>query len=116
MPDPGTEVQGHIPVSEQVYMILLALAEGPLHGYGILLDVEERTGGAVTLGTGTLYSAIKRLRRDGLLDEAPSPAGDADPRRRYYALTTTGHAVVRSEAARHARLADLARAASVLEA
>lgn len=113
--DPG-DLDRHLPVSEPVFLILLALADEPLHGYGILLDVERRTDGAVTLGTGTLYSAIKRLRRDGLLDETEAPDGDdEDPRRRYYALTPTGRAVVRAEAARHARLAELARAASVLD-
>jgi DNA-binding PadR family transcriptional regulator len=108
------DVSRHLPVSEQVFLILLALTGEALHGYGILLAIEERTGGEVRLGTGTLYSAIKRLRSDGLVEEAPTPAASEDPRRKFYRLTRLGLGVVRAEADRHARLAELARAEGVL--
>ncbi len=110
------DVTEHLPISEPVFLILLSMVEGACHGYGILLEVERRTDGEVTLGTGTLYSAIKRLRKDGLISEAPRPAEETDPRRKYYELTPAGLAVVEAEARRHERLADLARAKNVLPA
>jgi DNA-binding PadR family transcriptional regulator len=108
------DVGRHLPVSEQVFLILLSLTGEAMHGYGMLLAIEERTGGRVRLGTGTLYSAIKRLRADGLVEEAPTPTDSEDPRRKYYRLTRLGLGVVRAEADRHARLADLARAEGLL--
>jgi DNA-binding PadR family transcriptional regulator len=110
------DVSRHLPVSEPVFLILLSLVGESMHGYGILLAIEKRTGGQVRLGTGTLYSAIKRLRTDGLVEEAPAPDSSEDARRKYYRLTELGRGVVRAEADRHARLADLARAEGVLGA
>ena len=110
------DVTEHLPISEPVFLILLAMVDGARHGYGILLEVERRTDGEVTIGTGTLYSAMKRLRADGLITEAPRPEDEGDPRRKYYGLTAAGHAVVESEARRHERLADLARSKNVLPA
>lgn len=52
-------------VSDQVFHILLSLVDGPRHGYGIIQVVEARTGGAFTIGSGTLYSALKRMESDG---------------------------------------------------
>ncbi len=110
------EVTDHLPISEPVFLILLSLVDGARHGYGILLEVERRTDGEVILGTGTLYSAIKRLRKDGLISDAPRPEKEDDPRRRYYAITPVGLQVVEAEARRHERLAGLARAKNVLPA
>ena len=112
----ATDVTEYLPISEPVFLILLSMVDEARHGYGILLEVERRTEGVVTLGTGTLYSAIKRLRADGLIGEASRPGEESDPRRKYYELTPAGHAVVEAEARRHERLADLARAKSVLPA
>ena len=109
-----TDVERHLPMSEQVFLILMALTGGAAHGYGMLLSIEERTDGRVRLGTGTLYSAIKRLRADGLLELAPTPAESDDLRRKFYELTPLGRAVVHAEADRYARMADLARAQGVL--
>jgi DNA-binding PadR family transcriptional regulator len=95
----------HGPVSDQLFHILLALVDQPRHGYGIIQEVEARTGGAVRLGAGTLYSAVKRIRMWGWVEEVRAPEGE-DPRRRYYALTNEGREVVRSEAD---RLEDLVR-------
>lgn len=116
-PDSGLprEVSDLAPVSDQVFHILLSLADAPRHGYGILLEVERRTRGRVSLGTGTLYSAIKRLRRRALVEETQPPDGaDDDPRRRYYRLTDLGRDLVRSEARRLEALVRQARAKSVL--
>ena len=85
-----------LPLSPQVLHILLALADGELHGYGIMQEVEERTNGTVKLGPGTLYGAIRRLREDGLIEERPG----ADERRRNYRLTAFGRRVARAEVER----------------
>lgn len=99
-----------LPLSEAVFQILLALAEEPRHGYGIMREVEERTDGRVRLGPGTLYGAIKRLRERGLVEEADGAAApDEDERRRYYRLTSFGREVGAREAERLARLLESAR-------
>lgn len=85
-------------LSEPVFLILLALAEGPRHGYAILQDVEAWTGGRVVLRTATLYTALRRLVDDGLVREARGP--EEDPRRRTYEVTAKGRAAVREETAR----------------
>ena len=83
--------------------ILLTLANGPLHGYGIKLDVAERTGGEMKLGSGTLYEAIQRLEQRAFIALAPPPAGEeADPRRRYYQLEPAGERALRAELERMA--------------
>ena len=71
-----------LPLTPVVLNVLLALADGERHGYGIMLEVRERTGGRVRLGPGTLYGAIKRLKEGGVIEESgqrPEP-GEA-PRR-----------------------------------
>ncbi len=65
MPEPTDDMQ--LPLTHVVYHILLSLSEASRHGYGIIKDVMERTGGRLELEAGTLYAAIKRLREDGLL-------------------------------------------------
>src|SRR5687767_10386870 len=79
-----------LPLSPPVFHILLALADADRHGYGILQEVQERTHGAVKLGPGTLYGAIKRLRDGGLIEEREDPSAESDERRRYYHLTGLG--------------------------
>ncbi len=72
------------------FEILLALAGGQLHGYGIMQQVESRSGGVIRLGPGTLYGAIKRMTRAGWI-ETSEPGADDDARRRcYYRLTRVG--------------------------
>jgi DNA-binding PadR family transcriptional regulator len=85
-----------LPLSPQVLHILLALADGESHGYGIMQEVEARTSGEVRLGPGTLYGALRRLREDGLIEERPGP----DARRRTYRLTAFGRKVARLEVER----------------
>jgi DNA-binding PadR family transcriptional regulator len=75
--------------------IVLALQDGEKHGYAIMGEVEEISGGIVKMGPGTLYGSIKRMVADGLIEET---AGRTDPelddqRRRYYRLTGLGVAV-----------------------
>lgn len=96
------------PVSEQVFHILLSLRDGPRHGYGVIQAVEARTGGAFTIGSGTLYSAIRRMESDGWIERVDGPDGE-DPRRKYYGLTAAGREVMVVEARRLAGLAAYAR-------
>ena len=105
-----------LPLTPAVLHILLALADEERHGYGIMKEVEGRTGGEVRLGPGTLYGAIKRLLADGLIeesDERPDPALD-DQRRRYYRITEFGRRVAGAEAGRLRELVDTARAKKIL--
>jgi len=96
------DVGRHLPLSPHQFQILLALVDGERHGYGIILEIAERTGGAMRPGTGTLYTALARLVGDGLIAESARrpPAADDDDRRRYYKLAPLGRAVLRAEAAR----------------
>ncbi len=107
-----------LPLSEAVFQVLLALADGDRHGYGIMQEVTERTNGRVELGPGTLYGAIKRLRKQGLVAEVPETeaAAGEDERRRYYRMTEFGRQVAEAEAKRLALLLDSARRKRLTEA
>jgi DNA-binding PadR family transcriptional regulator len=99
------------PVTPASYQILLALAGRDRHGYAILKAVERQTEGGIRLGPGTLYAAIRRLEDEGLIAESgwrPDPDLD-DERRRYYALTRAGRAVLVAETERLQALVRLAR-------
>lgn len=99
-----------IPLTPPVFHILLAVADGERHGYAIIKEVEERTGGKVVLSTGTLYQAIKRLLAGDLIEEttAPPGRGNDDERRRYYRLTPFGREVAQAEVQRMAQLVEIA--------
>jgi DNA-binding PadR family transcriptional regulator len=93
------------PLTPIMFHILLALADGEKHGYGILKAVELDSDGQITLLTGTLYRTIKRLLEMGLLaesDERPDPELD-DERRRYYRITAPGQKALSAEAERMSR-------------
>jgi DNA-binding PadR family transcriptional regulator len=90
--------------------ILLSLAEGPRHGYGIKLDVEERTAGSLTLGPGTLYEAIHRMERGGWIQRRPG----SDPRRVTYRLTAAGRKRMQVELERLEEIVEFARARELL--
>ena len=104
------------PLSEAVFQMLLSLSDKTRHGLGVAAEVESRTGGRVTLGASTLYTAFRRMREDGWIKEVAAPTGEADPRRRFYALTRTGRRVLSAEARRLERLVGDARGKSVLPA
>jgi DNA-binding PadR family transcriptional regulator len=90
---------------------LIALAEGERHGYAIMREATKRSGGTVRLGPGTLYVAISRMLKEGLIvecEERPDPARD-DSRRRYYRLTGRGSRALAAEANRLGNLARLAQ-------
>lgn len=84
------------------FLVLLAVADQPRHGLGIIDRVEEVSHGEVRIGPGTLYGTLQKLVTAGLLretDQPPDPA-DHDPRRRYYRLTPKGERELKAEAVR----------------
>lgn len=97
-----TNIQHFLPLKPQWFHILLSLAGGEQHGYGIMQDVLHRTRGKVRLWPATLYGSIKRLIESELIeesDERPAPELD-DARRRYYRLTALGKQVLDAECQR----------------
>ena len=104
------------PLTPAVFHILLALADGEKHGYGIMLEAQATTGGKLILGPGTLYGTIQRLLKAGLIVESAEredPGINAE-RRRYYRLTTQGRAAAEAEAERLEALVQAACAKSLL--
>ena len=87
------------PLTPVAIQILLALSENKLHGYGIKQEIERRTDGAMNLGSGTLYEAIQRLERDGLVTETTPPDDAPKGRRprRYYRLRLEGVRALQAE-------------------
>ena len=102
------EVMKHedrLPLTPLSFQILVAVADGPRHGYGIIKEIEQATGEPMKSSTGTLYLAIERLEQEGLLAEEPSK----DARRRFYRLTPLGRDTAVAEAKRLATLLGVAR-------
>ncbi len=111
MTDP---IDPHLPLTPVAFEILLCLSTGEKHGYAILREIEERTGGRLGLHAGSLYRAMARLVDEGLLRTVEAPERESDRRRRYYAVTALGREVARAEALRlHAQL-EAARIADLL--
>ena len=105
-----------LPLTPAVFHILLALADGEKHGYGIMQEVKAITKGEIAMGPGTLYGSIKRMLVSDLIietDERPDPALD-DERRRYYKLTPFGERVVAAEARRLMNLVGVAQSKQLL--
>jgi DNA-binding PadR family transcriptional regulator len=101
-----------LPLPTATFHILMAVATEDRHGYAIIHDIEERTGGALRLSAGTLYRSIQRMLEQGLLVETndrPEPELD-DERRRYYRITPFGTLVAKAEARRLSELVRMARA------
>jgi PadR family transcriptional regulator PadR len=95
-------------VSDLAFHVLLALGDGPSHGYAIGKDVEMRSGGRLDPTTGALYQALRRLADGGLIAPVEAP-GDADSRRKYFALTREGRRAAAKEAERLDALVRTAR-------
>ena len=107
-----------LPLTPAMFHILLALADRERHGYDIMREVDQRSEGKMRLGPGTLYGSIKRMLKDGFieeLDERPDPEFD-DERRRYYRLTDFGYRLAVAEAQRLERLVKSARSKKLLSA
>lgn len=104
------DTQAPPPLAEPTYFILLSLAAGPRHGYGIMKDVRQLSGGRVELSTGTLYTALKRLLDLGWIFRTMDPQGDQNGRRRKaYRLTQAGQEVLEEEVERLEGLVSAAR-------
>jgi DNA-binding PadR family transcriptional regulator len=105
-----------LPLPAAVFHILIALADRERHGYSIMQDVAARTDGKVQLSAGTLYSSMRRMLEQGLIEElaeSPDPSS-TDERRRYYRLTRFGKRVASAEAGRLTALLKQARATGLL--
>jgi DNA-binding PadR family transcriptional regulator len=102
------------PLTPVTFHILVTLAREVAHGYHIKRVVEDRTGGAVRLGAGTLYAGLRRMTGDGLIEETdpPEDTGDMEPgaRWRFYRITSRGRDVLEAEVARLESDLDAARA------
>ena len=107
-----------LPLTPLTFHVLLALADGDRHGYAIIKEVEERTGGEMTLETGALYHALKRMLDDELIE--PVPVGerppDEDRRRRTYRLRPWGRKVLKAESYRLRQLLGIAEDKDVIPA
>lgn len=89
--------------------IVLALGTETRHGYAIMQSIEQRSGGAIRILPGTLYSTMKKLLAEGLVEECDAPRGadSDDARRRYYRVTKRGKAAVKAQTERLALLVEL---------
>jgi DNA-binding PadR family transcriptional regulator len=105
------------PLTPAGFQVLLALAGGAAHGYGVMRFVEDLSDGSVRLGPGTLYRTLQRLVADGLVIEVEGAGESAEPhdaRRRYYELTELGRSAARHEAELLSRLVAVATDAGLL--
>lgn len=104
------------PLPSAAFQILLALADDDLHGYAIMQQVAQQTGGRMRLGPGTLYSSIQSLLEEKLIQEVglKEDLKLGTERRRYYRLTAAGRKLARSEAERLAGLLRVARDKKIL--
>ena len=108
--------ESFLPLHRDTFHILVSLADRDRHGYSVLQDVAERTGGTLRFSPSSLYTSIRRLLEQGLIEELaerPDPEHD-DERRRYYRLTALGRQVAMAEARRLERLLADARATGLL--
>jgi len=113
---PDSNPDSMLPLQAAVFHILIALADRDRHGYSIMQDVAARTGGKVQLSPGTLYSSIRRMLEQGLIEElaeSPDPSS-TDERRRYYRLSRFGRRVAAAEVDRLSALLQQARATGLV--
>jgi len=114
MPSTDSGLERHLPLHPNWFHILVAVADRPLHGYGIMLEVEERTDGRVRLWPATLYGSIHKMEAAGRLEETDPPDDDPDPRRNYYGLTRAGLEVLAADTRRLEELVETARSRAAL--
>lgn len=108
-PRPGDE-----PLKPKVLHVLLALADGPRHGYSIMQDVAARTEGQVRIWPAAMYGLLRELEDGDLIAESEKRPADDDERRRYFALTARGKRVLGEEVRRLEAIVDLARSSRAL--
>lgn len=106
------ELDRVLPLTSTVFHMLVALAEGPGHGYAVAREVEELTDGRIVMGPGTLYGSLQRMQEAGLIEETENPGEEGlhAERRRYYRMTPLGSAALRADSERLLRAAEIARA------
>lgn len=104
-----TDTHPFYPLTPAVFHILLSLATGEKHGYEIMKQVRQDTGGKVKMGNGTLYGSLKRMLEDRLIEEAGEKVGADEERRKYYRLTGQGRTVLDAEVQRYLETAALIR-------
>lgn len=104
------DVQDNLPLTESTLYILLSLASGPKHGYAIMKDVKTLSENRVSLSTGTLYGAIKRLLDQGWILRVDEPSQNGNNRdRKAYLLTQRGRRILEAETARLGKLYHVAQ-------
>jgi DNA-binding PadR family transcriptional regulator len=103
--------QTYIPLTEATFLILLSLAPRPKHGYAIAKDIQDLSEGRVVLSASTLYTTLKRLLDDGLIERSGEDAelDEAGRPRKTYTLTTLGRRLLASETVRLDSLVAVAR-------
>jgi DNA-binding PadR family transcriptional regulator len=107
-----SEIVESLPLTETTYFILLSLAVEPSHGYRIMKDVEALSDERVSLSTGTLYGALRRLLEQGWIERIPaSNVGEKtdERKRKFYQLTEKGRLVLEAEVSRLSELLQAAR-------
>lgn len=97
------------PLQPRDFLILLALADRDRHGYGLVKEIDSLSDGQVRMDPANLYRALRRLVRDGWVEDLGLRAGESAPRRRYYALSAEGRRLAATEARRLERLTAVAR-------
>ena len=114
-PDKAVEAEGQVsqqlPLTPQALGVLIAVADQQRHGYAIMQEVTQRTGGSIQLLPGSLYSTIKRMLSAGLIEECEAADGEGskDPRRRYYSITAAGRQAAHAELKRMQTLLEMGR-------
>jgi DNA-binding PadR family transcriptional regulator len=103
---PSADVDRLLPLKPVAFQILLSLADGERHGYGITQDIASRTSARMRIEPGNLYRSLRTLLDEGVIEESERrPAADLDDeRRRYYRITPFGRRVAAAETARLASL------------
>ena len=114
MPDRPRQHDPLPPLKPRVLHVLLALADGPRHGYSIMQEVAARTDGHVRIWPAAMYGLLRELEDDGLIAESGKRPDDDDERRRYFSLTASGKRVLNDEVRRLEVLIDLARGTRAL--
>ncbi len=114
MPDRPRSPEHLLPLKPKVLHILLALADGPRHGYAIMQEVEARTDGHVRVWPAAMYGILRDLEEQDLIAESDKRPSDDDERRRYFALTALGRRILSEEIRRLEAIVDQARASKAL--
>jgi DNA-binding PadR family transcriptional regulator len=110
------DARSFLPLSPLAFQVLLSISDESRHGYAIIQEIAERTGGVISMRTGTMYLLLQRMVADGLIEEASSrpKVDEDDERRRYYVPTPLGRAVATAEARRLETIVSQARTKQVL--